>query len=77
MKNLLLFILAIGLIQLKIRLEFREDQRKHIVLTSAVELNEDDFYARLSDSVTAAPEQDLLLFYLQQCKQSHLDEETQ
>ncbi len=44
------------------RLEFSEDQEKHIVLTSAVELSDDDFYARLSENVAKAPDQDLLVF---------------
>ena len=44
------------------RLEFREDQEKHIVLTSAIELSQDDFYSRLSQTVSKAPDQDLLVF---------------
>ncbi len=45
-----------------LRLEFREDQQKHIVLTSAMELSEDEFHARLAESITDSPEQDLLVF---------------
>ncbi len=44
------------------RLEFREDQEKHIVLTSAIELSQDDFYRRLSQTVAKSPDQDLLVF---------------
>ncbi len=45
-----------------LRFEFREDQSKHIVLTSAKELGELDFYRRLTDTVDTSPEQDLLVF---------------
>lgn len=45
-----------------LRFEFKEDQRKHIVLTSAVELATNDFHERLSDTVRKSPEADLLVF---------------
>lgn len=45
-----------------LRLEIREDQDKHIVLTSAVELSQDEFRRRLAETVDEAPERDLLVF---------------
>lgn len=45
-----------------LRFEFREDQSKHIVMTSAVEVNEDEFYRRLNTTVSDSPEQELLVF---------------
>ncbi|WP_417730915.1 alpha/beta hydrolase [Rosistilla oblonga] len=45
-----------------LRFELREDQTKHMVLTSATELAADDFRQRLSDRVASAPESDLLVF---------------
>ncbi len=45
-----------------LRLEFREDQEKHVVLSSAVELSENDFQQRLSQSVAGSPDRDLLVF---------------
>ena len=45
-----------------LRFEFREDQAKHIVLTRAVELSDDDFQRRLADTVSDSPQQDLLVF---------------
>ena len=45
-----------------LRFEVREDQTKHIVLTNAVELLEEDFKLRVSDAVAAAPARDLLVF---------------
>ncbi|WP_161604439.1 alpha/beta hydrolase [Roseiconus nitratireducens] len=45
-----------------LRLEFREDQREHIVMTSAVELSVDDFRDQLASTVSGAPEQDVLVF---------------
>jgi esterase/lipase superfamily enzyme len=45
-----------------LRFEFREDQSKHIVMTSATEITEDDFYHRLSSTVTASDEEELMVF---------------
>lgn len=45
-----------------LRFEFHEDQREHIVLTSAVELPENDFHQRLAQTVARSPESDLLVF---------------
>jgi len=45
-----------------LRFEMREDQREHIVLTSAVELSERDFHQRLSETVSQSPAGDLLVF---------------
>ena len=45
-----------------LQFEVREDQRKHVVLTSAIELLEDDFQRRLSDAVSSSAEEDLLVF---------------
>ena len=45
-----------------LRFEVREDQSKHIVLTSAVELLSDDFQQRISSAVTKSPDHDLLVF---------------
>ncbi|QDS87677.1 hypothetical protein EC9_18560 [Rosistilla ulvae] len=45
-----------------LRFELREDQTKHMVLTSATELAQEDFRQRLSDRVASAPESDLLVF---------------
>ncbi len=45
-----------------LRFELVEDQKKHIVLTSATELNPDDFHRRLADTVASSPAADLLVF---------------
>lgn len=45
-----------------LRFEFHEDQREHIVLTSAVELSDDQFRERLAQTVQASPNRDLLVF---------------
>ncbi|MGB7343761.1 MAG: alpha/beta hydrolase [Pirellulaceae bacterium] len=45
-----------------LRFEFREDQDEHIVLTSAVELQKDQFYEQLSSKIDGSPDRDLLLF---------------
>ena len=45
-----------------LRFEIREDQREHIVLTSATELSDDEFSKRLKGTVSRAPERDLLVF---------------
>lgn len=45
-----------------LRFEVREDQQKHIVLTSAVELSSGDFQTRLSSAVSDSPHQDMLVF---------------
>lgn len=45
-----------------LRFEVREDQQKHVVLTSATELSADDFYHRLSGIVNESPDRDLLVF---------------
>ena len=45
-----------------LRFEFREDQDRHIVLTSAVEMQSDDFYRELTSNVSDAPQRDLLVF---------------
>ena len=45
-----------------LRFELREDQTKHIVLTKAVELLEDDFQSRIRQAVATTPERDLLVF---------------
>ncbi|WP_315853721.1 alpha/beta hydrolase [Candidatus Laterigemmans baculatus] len=45
-----------------LRFEFREDQRKHVVLTSAVELTQNDFQRRLAELVDESDERDLLVF---------------
>lgn len=45
-----------------LRFEIHEDQQKHIVLTSAIELSEDDFMQRLSGNVAASPARDMLVF---------------
>ncbi len=45
-----------------LRFEVREDQTRHIVLTNAVELLEEDFKLRVSDAVASAPAHDLLVF---------------
>lgn len=45
-----------------LQFEVREDQRKHVVLTSAVELLEDDFDRRLSDAVASSADGDMLVF---------------
>ncbi|MDA7874082.1 alpha/beta hydrolase [Rhodopirellula sp.] len=45
-----------------LRFEVREDQTKHIVLTDAVELLEDDFKLRIENAVAKAPARDLLVF---------------
>lgn len=45
-----------------LRFEFREDQQKHIVLTSVKELGQIDFYRRLSTTVAESPDADILVF---------------
>ena len=45
-----------------LRFEIREDQRKHIVLTSATELPAVEFQKRLSETVSNSPDRDLLVF---------------
>ena len=45
-----------------LKFEVREDQTKHIVLTRAVELLDDDFNLKISDAVAKAPAHDLLVF---------------
>lgn len=45
-----------------LRLEFSEDRRKHVVLTSAIELSESDFDQRMSETVAGSENQDLLVF---------------
>lgn len=45
-----------------LRFELVEDQQKHIVLTSATELNPDDFHQRLAASVAESPAADVLVF---------------
>lgn len=45
-----------------LRFEIRENQQRHIVLTSAVELPEQEFDRRLAETVAASPERDLLVF---------------
>lgn len=45
-----------------LRFELREDQREHMVLTSAVELSPSDFHQRLADTVAQSPANDLLVF---------------
>ena len=44
------------------RFEMSEDQRQHIVLTSAVELSAGDFQQRLSETLSSSSERDLLVF---------------
>ncbi|MCH1441700.1 MAG: alpha/beta hydrolase [Rubripirellula sp.] len=45
-----------------LRFEVREDQTKHLVLTDAVELLDDDFELKISNAVAKAPAHDLLVF---------------
>lgn len=45
-----------------LRFEIAENQQDHIVLTSAIELSGDDFYQRLSETVSLSADQDLLVF---------------
>jgi len=45
-----------------LKFEVREDQTKHIVLTEAVELLDDDFNLKISNAVATAPAHDLLVF---------------
>ncbi|MFG0263061.1 MAG: alpha/beta hydrolase [Novipirellula sp. JB048] len=45
-----------------LKFELREDQRDHIVLTSAVELGGSDFQRRLAETVASSSERDLLVF---------------
>ncbi|TWU27147.1 hypothetical protein Pla52o_10110 [Novipirellula galeiformis] len=45
-----------------LKFEVRENQREHIVLTSAVELAETDFQQRLSETVAQSSDRDLLVF---------------
>ncbi|TWU40323.1 hypothetical protein Q31b_36710 [Novipirellula aureliae] len=42
--------------------EVREDQQKHVVLTSAIELGKTDFQQRMSSMIAKSPERDLLVF---------------
>ncbi|TWU46311.1 hypothetical protein Poly51_57070 [Rubripirellula tenax] len=44
------------------RFEFRENQDKHIVMTSAVELTQSDFSSRLAHRIAGSPQQDALVF---------------
>ena len=44
-----------------LKFEVREDQSKHMVLTSAVELLKDDFQQRISKAVAKSPEHDVLV----------------
>lgn len=45
-----------------LKFEFREDQKEHIVLTSAVELSQEDFTGRLTQTLQGSPGRDLLVF---------------
>ncbi|GAA5511160.1 alpha/beta hydrolase [Novipirellula caenicola] len=45
-----------------LKFELHENQRDHIVLTSAVELAATDFHQRLSETVAQSSDQDLLVF---------------
>ena len=45
-----------------LKFEVREDQTKHIVLTEAVELLDEDFNLKISHAVATAPAHDLLVF---------------
>ena len=45
-----------------LRFEIREDQREHIVLTSATELSVVEFQQRLSETVSSSPDRDVLVF---------------
>ena len=45
-----------------LKFEVREDQSKHMVLTSAVELLKDDFQQRISKAIAKSPEHDVLVF---------------
>jgi esterase/lipase superfamily enzyme len=45
-----------------LRFEIRENQQKHVVLTSAVELSGDEFERRLAETVAESPGKDLLVF---------------
>jgi esterase/lipase superfamily enzyme len=45
-----------------LRFEFREDQEKHVVMTAATEVSSDEFYRRLSTTVSESPESELLVF---------------
>ena len=45
-----------------LRFEVREDQREHVVLTSAVELPASEFQQRLVETIAMSPDQDLLVF---------------
>ena len=44
------------------RFEIKENQRQHVVLTSAVELSAGDFQQRLSETLSSSAERDLLVF---------------
>ncbi len=44
------------------RLEFEEDQSRHVVLAKAHQLNEDEFFSKLSEQVHGSVEPDLLVF---------------
>ncbi|XZE51620.1 alpha/beta hydrolase [Planctomycetaceae bacterium SH139] len=45
-----------------LRFEFAEDQSKHIVMTSATELNNNDFYRRMQASLKETSERELMVF---------------
>ncbi|TWU37066.1 alpha/beta hydrolase [Novipirellula artificiosorum] len=45
-----------------LRFELQENQREHIVLTRAVELASSDFQQRLTETLAASPDGDLLVF---------------
>ena len=45
-----------------LKFEVREDQTKHIVLTEAIELLDEDFNLKISNAVATAPAHDLLVF---------------
>ena len=44
------------------RFEFAEDQRKHVVLRSAVELDQDQFQSQLADTVASANQPEAMVF---------------
>ncbi len=45
-----------------LRFEFAEDQSKHIVMTSATELSDNDFYRRMQASLKETSERELMVF---------------
>ncbi|TWT71333.1 alpha/beta hydrolase [Crateriforma conspicua] len=45
-----------------LRLEFAEDQEKHVVLTQAIELIPEDFHRRLGECIDQTTDRELLLF---------------